>query len=260
MIMDAHAHVGDRRGIWGHKRHAADDHIRLMDECGIAKSVIFSPSSGLHSSEDFVEANTSVRQAVAQYPARLVGFCMVNPMHGDAAVHEVRRCHDHLGFRGIKLHPPLHGNYFVDSPFVYGVAEVAIQLDIPIIFHTDFNSLGCSPYQVCRLAKRYPGAKLIMGHMGVDPWIVGEMPGIVEEFPNVYLETSGSADSPRAVVANPVARLGAHRLLFGSDAPGADPRLAILKVRLAGLSASDEAAVLGGNIARLLKLSPAEVS
>jgi predicted TIM-barrel fold metal-dependent hydrolase len=96
--------------------------------------------------------------------------------------------------------------------------------------------------------------------MGVDQWIVGEIPGIVEEFENVYLETSGSADSPRGVVANPVARLGAGRVLFGSDAPGLDPRLAILKIRLAALSASDEAAVLGGNIARLLKLSPVEVS
>jgi predicted TIM-barrel fold metal-dependent hydrolase len=226
-----------------------------MDECGVDRSVIFSPSSGLSSPKDFIDANSSIRDAVAMHPDRLVGFCMVNPMHGNGALDEIKRARHDLDLIGIKLHPPLHGHYFVDSPIVYPLAELAVELDMPIIFHSDWNNLACSPYQICGLARRYPEAKLIMGHMGVDPWMTGQLVELVADVPNVYLETSGTADSPKAVVTLPVARIGVERLLFGSDAPGGDPRLAIMKVRLAGLSPQDEAAVLGLNAARLLRLT-----
>ncbi|MBI4280264.1 MAG: amidohydrolase [Armatimonadetes bacterium] len=254
MIIDAHAHIGDRVGIWGRKRHAPDEHVRLLDASGIDKSVVFSVSSGLLAPQDFVAANDYVINGVREFPGRLIGFCMVNPMHGPAAIEEIRRTLDGHGLRGIKLHPPLHGFYFADSPFVYPVVEEAIRRDVPITFHTDFNSLCSSPYQVCGLARRYPEAKLILAHMGLDPQIMRELYPLVAEFKNVYLDTSATPDSPKTVIALPVERLGAGRLLMGSDAPGMDPRLAVMKVRLAGLSPVDEAAVLGGNVARLLKL------
>jgi predicted TIM-barrel fold metal-dependent hydrolase len=179
---------------------------------------------------------------------------MVNPMHGEAAITEVSRCVEKHQLRGIKLHPPLHGHYNIDSDFVYPVTEIAIRLHLPIIFHTDFNSLCSSPYQVCGLARRYPEAILLMGHMGTDPMIMRQLPDLVKEFDNIYLETSGTPDSPRTVVALPAQKIGANRILFGSDSPGLDPRLALMKVKLAGLSPEDERGVLGGNIARLLRL------
>jgi uncharacterized protein len=49
-----------------------------------------------------------------------------------------------------------------------------------------------------------------------------------------------------------VARLGASRVVFGSDLPGACLATNLGKVYGAGLSESEAELVLGGNMARLL--------
>jgi predicted TIM-barrel fold metal-dependent hydrolase len=54
-----------------------------------------------------------------------------------------------------------------------------------------------------------------------------------------------------------VERVGAGRVLFGSDGPGCNPGLEVDKVRMAGLAPADEAQVLGATAARLLDLPEA---
>jgi hypothetical protein len=49
-----------------------------------------------------------------------------------------------------------------------------------------------------------------------------------------------------------VRRAGARKLIFGPDGPWPHPGLELHKIRLLGLSADDEAAVLGGTLLRLL--------
>ncbi|HJY24232.1 MAG TPA: amidohydrolase family protein, partial [Actinomycetes bacterium] len=50
---------------------------------------------------------------------------------------------------------------------------------------------------------------------------------------------------------------GADRVVFGSDWPMTEPAAEIAAIRNLGLNADDEAGVLGGNLARLLKLDAA---
>ncbi|HHW15117.1 MAG TPA: amidohydrolase, partial [Firmicutes bacterium] len=214
VIVDAHCHVGIRQQIWGLKKQTAEDQIRQMDRAGVDKAIIFSPCSGLVRPEHFVEGNDFVADAVRQYPDRLFGFCLVTPMYGELAVREVDRCVQTLGMRGIKLYPPGHGFYPVDSPIVDPIVEKAIEYGIPVQIHTDYNQKVCTPYQVCRLARRFPEATFIMAHMGMDPDLVHFVPDLVEDLPNVYLEISCTPDLPGSVVKLPVDRLGAHRVLF----------------------------------------------
>jgi hypothetical protein len=49
-----------------------------------------------------------------------------------------------------------------------------------------------------------------------------------------------------------VKRVGAHKLLFGSDGPWLHPGVELHKVRLLGLPPADEALVLGRNLLRLI--------
>jgi predicted TIM-barrel fold metal-dependent hydrolase len=54
-----------------------------------------------------------------------------------------------------------------------------------------------------------------------------------------------------------VRRVGAHKLLFGSDGPWLHPGLELYKIRLlGGLPPRQEALVLGGNASRLIRLAP----
>jgi predicted TIM-barrel fold metal-dependent hydrolase len=80
---------------------------------------------------------------------------------------------------------------------------------------------------------------------------VDEALEVAERLPNVVLETS--AMPYPAKVREAVERIGARRVLYGSDGPVCSPRLEVEKVRLAGLGAEAERLVLGLNAARLLE-------
>jgi predicted TIM-barrel fold metal-dependent hydrolase len=72
-----------------------------------------------------------------------------------------------------------------------------------------------------------------------------------ERYGNIVLETSAVPYPDK--IGEAVRRLGAERVIFGSDGPGCNPTLEVEKVRLAGLSPEDERRVLAGNIVRLLE-------
>jgi len=54
-------------------------------------------------------------------------------------------------------------------------------------------------------------------------------------------------------IVEAIRRAGARKVLFGSDGPWLHPGLELHKIRLLGLPPRQEALVLGGNIARLLR-------
>jgi predicted TIM-barrel fold metal-dependent hydrolase len=66
--------------------------------------------------------------------------------------------------------------------------------------------------------------------------------------PQVYFDTSLVEPNEGMV-----GRVGAHRVLLGSDAPGSDPAKALRDVRNLGLPPEDVAAILGENARRLFE-------
>ena len=75
----------------------------------------------------------------------------------------------------------------------------------------------------------------------------------------VWLETSwppSVAELDPGRIRSLIGRHGADRVVFGTDWPMVDPTAEIAAIRDLGLSEVDEAAVLGGNLARLLGLAP----
>jgi predicted TIM-barrel fold metal-dependent hydrolase len=91
-----------------------------------------------------------------------------------------------------------------------------------------------------------------MGHMG-GYFHVDEAIAAAERVGNLVLETSAMPYPNK--IGEAVSRIGAERVLFGSDGPGCNPALEVDKIRLAGLTPAAEALVLGDNAARLLGLA-----
>jgi predicted TIM-barrel fold metal-dependent hydrolase len=71
--------------------------------------------------------------------------------------------------------------------------------------------------------------------------------------PNLYLETS-AMPYPQLIAAA-VERVGAARVIFGSDGPGCNPALELDKIRRLGFDGATEELVLGGNASRLLDVA-----
>ena len=124
-----------------------------------------------------------------------------------------------------------------DDPKMYPIAEKMIEYGKPIMIHAMAKAFGqlpleSDPCQVANLARRYPELKIIMAHMGGD-FIYGC--SAIEDCPNVLTDISGTY-CETGMVEHGVRTLGADRVLFGSDAPGASFINNLAKVMTAEIS------------------------
>jgi predicted TIM-barrel fold metal-dependent hydrolase len=69
---------------------------------------------------------------------------------------------------------------------------------------------------------------------------------------NTFLDITGS-QSHRTIIERAVARLGAHRVLFGSDMPYLEAAMVLGRLLSARISDEDREKILRGNFARLLE-------
>jgi uncharacterized protein len=243
MIIDFHAH------LWS--RDDAEEAIaREAERHGIDRVCISTVESWLPDLEEIVRCNDRVYRGARAYPALYLPFVYLNPLHGRAALDELERGLD-CGALGIKLWI----SCWADHRSVDPIAERAIELGLPVLQHAWHKITGNYPGEsdpVCcaNLGRRYPELKLVMAHFGGD-WRYGVR--AVREVPSVVGDTSGSMIE-NGLVEGWVRELGAERLLWGTDMPGADLLLTLSKVRDAKLTEEEKALILGGNAAKMLGL------
>lgn len=237
MIVDCHIHMG-QEGI-----ESPDYILALMDEHGIDYGVVFpcrapAPDNRAHA-----------LRARATSP-RLIPFAWINPNFGSAAVEEVRALAGEGLIRGVKLHPLLHA-FFPNREPTVGFVQAVAELNLPVLIHSGHAPFSL-PGQIGALAQRVPKATIIMDHMGLNLGYVEDAIDVADACPNIILGTT--AMPFHLLIHEAVERLGSDRVVYGSDAPYIHPGPEMLRVRVAGLSPADEAAVLGGTMAKLLGL------
>ena len=235
-----------------------DQLVKQMDKAGVDVSV----AAG-YGWTDIGVARTSndyILDSAGKHPARIVPFCSVNPLWGQAAVEEVRRCVE-AGARGIgELHPDTQGIISVDLATLAPVLDAARELGVPTLFHAS-EPVGHSypgkgtvtPDMLEALVRAYPHNTFVFAHFGGGMPFYALMPEVGEMFANVYFDSAAFPYLYRpAVFPAVVTACGAERVLFASDYPLVSQTRALREMRKGGLSQSDEAAVLGGNAERIL--------
>lgn len=249
MIVDCHSHMAGGRSF-GLATASGEPFIAGMDRCGIDKSVLMTTDGFFF---DFVACNDELQAFTQKYPERLVAAPTVDPRFGQTAVDEMRRCRLALGMKGpLKLHPWLQG-FAAFEPLMDPIAEAAIELEMPVMFH-DGTPPYCTPLQVAALAARYPELTVILGHSGIkDMW--PEALAAARRYPNLVLCLCGTAPLG---IERIVSEVAPERLLFGTDvgfgtAPGTREYRMGQILRL-DIAEGDRALILGGNAQRLFKL------
>ncbi|MCS5497088.1 amidohydrolase family protein [Cnuibacter physcomitrellae] len=231
-ITDAHMHVGDFPTFG----------VRL-DEDRLAP---YLAENGIDAAMVFHQDNAMVRRVIQDIPGAY-GLYWANPKLGDP-VPELREYLEDPKFRGVKLHPLMDG-FHPDDPMVWPIIEVLIEHDLPALIHCG-HPIFSLPWSIEELIARYEDAKIILGHMGHGNVIyIDASIGVAQRHPNVWLETSGMPMSVKILEA--VQKVGADRVMYGSDGPWHEPRVEQLKVQLAGLSPEDLDAVMHGTAQRL---------
>ncbi len=223
--------------------YGRDGILRTMDEAGIDFSVVF--PGGLP--PDPRSTNAELLAAL-EGEDRLLPGCLINPTLGPPAVDELRRCVG-AGARSMKLMAAAHG-YRLDGPAPDAVMAAAAELGLPVTIHSGSEVSGCSPAYIGTLASRHPEVTIIMDHMGYREW-VGLAVQAAAANPRIFLGTTLIAAAEPITIKKIIqeGRVGAGRIVFGSNAPSGVAVNGVRGIRGLGLDAADEAAVLGGNLA-----------
>ncbi len=208
---------------------------------------------GYYPTEDQIyELNNGTIENVRKYSAECCGFCFLNPANDlDFTLKEIERCISDHGFKGVKLEVSLNCR----DQRLYPIMEKLEKLDVPLLHHCWYKSVNkekdeSDPSDLAHLARRFPSVKIIMAHLagcgyrGVED---------IAACPNVYVDTSGG--QPIAGLLEYATRkLGASRILFGSDAPYRDISCQLARIFGADLDTETKQKILFNNAKELLKL------
>jgi len=244
IYFDSHAHVDVVPALnW---YDTADKLVARMDAACVKIAAI---SGYLNTPGPNPDDLQVIADAVAKYPNRLIGYARLDPWYDDRCVEALNEAVKGWGCRGVKLHPA-HYTLYPFGPETVKLARRAGELGLPILFHSG-DEVMCLPYQIDRLAEQCPETTIILAHIG--GFFSGEAAlNVAERRANVLVDTS---EIPFPwMVRKAVDRLGAEKVLWGTDAPCCDIGHEILKVELAGLTKTQEQMLFAENYARLMRI------
>lgn len=243
MIADAHAHIGAHLPL--------DDYAGALERAGIETAAVFADpeSPTLASDNPWVLAEAGRRGWI---PFLYVG----GNAYADTLPEPEIRLPDDLGdYAGVKWHCRLTpGHDMGGRPLVTaGEAERGLEardvagalgafgrMGLPVIFEEAFEV-------TVRAVGLFPEVTFVIPHLGMLNGGADRVVAALGGFANVLFDTSLAVPPPGLV-----GELSAGRLLFGSDHPYGSPGAGLRGIRSLRLPEEDEAAILGGNLARLL--------
>ena len=248
VIIDGHTHfAGQGKGF---QPNTVEEFTTIMDRNGIDAVVTCAPYSSIGKDRTYDEANEFLAKSTEEAGGRIIPFMRVNPHLQENALSSIKKGAKQ-GFRGIKFHPRNEAFAINSEELAFPIAELALKLGMPILIHTgEPDTYGyAQPTLVGDLADSFPDLTLVVGHMGKR--LCEDAICVARWFDNIILETSFRSHRD---IARAVRRVGADRVIYGSDTPFGIPEVEMLKVRVADISAEEKRMVLGDNMARILGL------
>jgi uncharacterized protein len=243
MIIDCHCHAGKGDGLTVPADTDAPigQYLRRARAAGIDRTVIFAAFA-----DDYRRANRIIARMVTALPDRLLGFAFVHPVADKGRVAGmVAEAAGPLGLVGIKVHRH-------DGRITREICESARRHRLPVLYDVMDD---VPPVEL--LAREYTDVNFIIPHLGsfADNWRaqVGLI-DLLERYPNLFTDTAGVRRFD--ILEECVRRVGARKILFGSDGPWLHPAVELAKIQALELSAADRALITGGNLLRLVGAKP----
>ena len=262
MIIDVHAHLPVRQGPDVSGFHwqlmslpegniSAEDVAGVLRKSPIDKMIISSFGANMGPTMAGTRAgNRQVAELIRKYPDQFYGYCSVNPHYLAESLEEMDYTVRESGFIGIGEVCPHVLNFEMDSPEVRAIITKAIELDVPLNLH----SSEPEHFQaIAKLAAEYPAANIIMAHFGgFRFWRDGIEQ--IKDCDNVWADCSAWVLFTAGAFESTVRKIGAERVLFGTDFPICDLDMAVYKLTHSGLSDKDCELISSGNAIELFGL------
>jgi len=248
VVIDGHTHfAGPGKGF---QPNTVEEFTTIMDRNGIDAVVTCAPYSSIGKDRTYDEANEFLAKSTEEAGDRIIPFMRINPHLQENALSSIKKGAKQ-GFRGIKFHPRNEAFAINSEELAFPIAELAVKLGMPILIHTgEPDTYGyAQPTLVGDLADSFPDLTLVVGHMGKR--LCEDAICVARWFDNIILETSFRSHRD---IARAVRKVGADRVIYGSDMPFGLPEIEMMKVRVCDISEEEKDMVLGDNIARVLGL------
>jgi predicted TIM-barrel fold metal-dependent hydrolase len=234
--------------------------VAAMDEQGVDKSIVF--GFPWQNEGTCRRNNDYIIEAVIKYPARLIGFCCLDPFTSDAAV-EAERCLK-AGLSGVgelAFYRSGIDDFCLDR--LDPIMNLCLKAKVPVMIHTNEpvghiypgktpNTLA----QIYQMVKRFADNSFILAHWGGGIFFYNLLKKEVREsLANVYFDTAASPflyDPQIYKFAKQLA--GIDKILLGTDFPLLKPKRYFKELDAAGLSKAEKRRICGGNAADLLGL------
>lgn len=250
--IDIHTHLRAPGAIPSEEEMA--EMIRLAHRHGVTRAValgnIISVGGNQPSEEAITTINDNTLAATRRHPDFFIGFCYLNPALPVAfSLAEIDRCVVRGGMQGLKFWIAVKASDQRHDPLM----ERARELGAPVLYHAWYKRTGqdgqeSTPAEIAVLARRFPQVTLVMAHLTG----CGER-GVLDvlDLPNVLIDTSGG--QPEAgLLEYAVERLGAERIVYGSDWPIRDFGAQVGRVLGARLTDAQRELIFHRNALRIL--------
>lgn len=225
--------------------------LRMMDQIRIERAVVSAggviPLRQLSKqiieggSADAEPDNDFILSSCARSDGRLVPFFFANSSRSPALY---RNCG--ADFAGLELAPAVHGVPLTDDR-IAALVNVAGAMGHAVYLHCLIRN-GFAVKDLVTLAHRFPRVNFILGHCGVGHVDIYGI-DLISGSRNIFLETSGGYT---AVVSHALERLGAERVLFGSEYPLQHPAVELAKFRALDLGSEVWGKIAWTNACNLL--------
>ena len=267
-VIDCHHHVGSLEaqgftfvGIEEGKDPAVvelERRLTAMDRQGVDQAIVI-PGHG-YLRPDGVADTRRINDGVAAYrdahPQRFpAALGIVEPLHGKAGIAELTRLRDELGLVGVSVHTRFQGVQ-TDSPLVLAVVREAARLGLVPFVHAVEGVPDEAIWRAQQVARAVPDTTIVVLDAFGGAEHARQAVIIAKETPNMVFDTSLAHHY--LFVENMIDAVGPERLVFGTDyySMMGDPQPSVVLDQLArnDLPAEHKAAILSGNLRRILRL------
>ena len=277
MIIDAHTHVFPpevrrQREVYVQrdlsfkllyadpkaKMATFEELIAEMDKSGVARAIV----CGFPWKDNDLcrQHNDYIIEAIKQYPERLVGLAIVNPVSGNACHLELSRCFAN-GLKGVGEISATAQGYSLDDKLVSGrIAGAVKEAGFFMLIHSNENvghsyagKTSDSPPMIYRFLKNFSAVKIILAHWGGGFFFYELMPEVAKLTSSVYYDTAASPLLYRPEIYKiAVNILGAKRILFGTDYPLIEMQRQINELKDTDLDLATTKLLFGRNTEELI--------
>jgi hypothetical protein len=237
----------------------AEELLASMDEAGIDLSVVL--NAGWVSHELCVKTNDYILGSVSRYPARLVGFCAIQPGAGDAAIAELERCAE-AGAKGIgELRSDVQGFDLTDKAKMKPLVDAALKHNLIFLTHSSEpvgheypGKGGITPDILYPFIAAFPNLTLVCAHWGGGLPFYALMPEVDKALANVFFDTAATVFLYKPEIFEQVSHIiGSDKILLGTDYPLMHQNRVLAQIQSSELPEEDKTKILGANAQQLLK-------